>query len=269
MFKRKKRKIGLALGGGGARGLAHIKFLEILDKYNLEPTIISGTSIGALIGAAYCSGIKAEKNEKIFLDMNLRTLSKLLEFNFFNKTSLFKLDGIKKFISNLIEIDTFSRLEKELRIVTTDFWRRKQVVFSKGDLLTPICASIAIPGVFSPVRFIDKILVDGGLVNPVPYDIIKDKCDFLIAIDVLGQRKPQKLNEKFPSISENLTYSFEILEKNLVAAKLENFKPDFYIQPNLVNISLLDFYHYKKIFKGIESDVEKFEKQIKKIFRIT
>jgi len=151
------------------------------------------------------------------------------------------------FLQETIGLSRFEELEIPLTVVATDFWKRKQVIFDDGELIPAIQASIAIPGLFSPVQHNGRVLVDGGLVNPVPYDLLLDDCDLVIAIDVLGKRTPDAENNG-PSYFETTFNAFQIQQASLMREKLKNRRPQIYIQPELENIRVLEFNRVDEIY---------------------
>lgn len=255
------KKIGIALGGGGARGLCHIEFLKALDELKLKPAIISGTSIGAIIGSFYAAGVGGKKMEELTEKVSLLDIRKMVDLNILNNQGLIKGKGVIDFIDRHLPIKKFEDLPIPLKIVACEFWNRKEYLFEKGDILPAIRASISVPGVFAPVVINDTVLIDGGIVNPVPMNVIRDKCDILIAIDVTGTNKPPDKNPK-PSIFEAVTISFQIMESAFVEKQLIYYKPELYIKPKLINIQIFDFHKNRKIIESVRDDVEEFKKRL-------
>ena len=255
------KKVGIALGGGGARGISHIKFLQVLDECNIKPSIISGTSIGAIIGAFYASGMNGKRIEEILNKFNLLEMSKLIDISFFSSSGLIRGKYFEEFLEETLPIKKFENLPIPLKIVATNFWKREQIIFDSGDIIPAIRASISVPGIFDPVKIGDTILIDGGMTNPVPFDIIRNECDFCIAIDVSGKASPKSKNS-LPSISQAVLTSFHIMEKALVENKLKIFKPDIFIKPDLFDIELMDFHKYPEILKSVQNDSINFRKDL-------
>jgi NTE family protein len=179
------KKIGLALGGGGVRGLAHISVLEVLDDLDYKPSIIAGTSMGAIIGALYASGMsgkdirKLVKRHIISKDDKLRDVldkrAHILEWTSafapgHARGGILKADKFYNHLFGEIGKTTFEELEIPLIVIATDYWTAEEVVFKTGELLPAVKASAAIPVVFAPVSIGERILVDGGVVNEVPYE---------------------------------------------------------------------------------------------------
>ncbi len=257
------KKIGLALGGGGARGLCHIKFIEALDELGLKPSIIAGTSMGAIIGAFYASGLSGVQMENILNEIDFKDFFKMIDLSFLSRSSLIKGKGVENFIKQNIPANTFEELNIPLKIVATDFWRENDVVFDSGELLPAIRASISIPVIFEPVILDDKVLIDGGITNNLPYDLIRNECDILIAIDVSGSKSiPDKL--KAPSWFDNIMSTFQILQSSIVEYQMKLYEPDIYIKPELIDINILDFEKVDNILLSVKDDVECFKKEIEK-----
>jgi NTE family protein len=256
-----KGKIGLALGGGGAKGLAHIMMLEVLDELNLRPHRIAGTSFGAIMGALYASGMSGQeirqlidritvsKDESWFSGLFEQDVGRwwdIIEIQL-GRGGLLDTSGLATFLREIIPGTQFDELNIPLKVVTADFWQRKQVVFDRGNLFPALQASIAIPGLFSPVHHKGRVLVDGSLVNPVPYDLLFDECEVVIAIDVLGNRTPSADDE--PSYFENTFNTFQIMQASIVREKLKHRPPHIYIHPDLNNIRVLDFHRFEEIYE--------------------
>jgi NTE family protein len=254
-------KIGLALGGGGARGLCHIRFLQVLEKLNITPNILSGTSIGAIIAAFWASGTTTDEMLDLVEKLNFSKLTKLFDFSIFGGSGLIKGKAVVEFLEEHLKVKTFEELTIPLKIVATDFWNRQEIVFEKGNLVSAIRASISIPGLFNPEERNDLVLIDGGATNPLPYDIICKESDFIIAIDVSGERKHDSKIKK-PTIFESIMDTFLIMERSIVQNKIKHVKPHLYIKPVLENFELLDFHKHEEILQSVDEDVLLFEKQL-------
>lgn len=257
------KRIGLTLGGGGARGLCQIEFLKVFDELGIKPSIISGCSIGAIIGAFYAAGFSAVEIEKMVYDIGLTDLAKLIDFSFLSFSSFVKGKGVEKFLREKLPVSSFEELEIPLKIVATNFWEEKMVIFDEGDLISSIRASIAIPGIFEPIVKDDIVLIDGGVFNNLPYEIIDDQCDYMIAIDVSGiQSKPVK--PKIPNMLDNFTGALRIMQNSVIKHQMMINKPDLYIRPELRDFHILEFENAKKIMHSVKSDVVEFKKNLKK-----
>jgi NTE family protein len=165
-------RLGLALGSGAARGLAHIGVLKVLEEADIPVDIISGTSMGALIGAMYAAGVPVAQMEQVALEIDWRSMARLLD-------PIIPLSGLtdgKKlisFIAELLPARDFSELQHPLAVTATDINTGEAVIIKQGDLLEALRASLAFPGIFSPARFGQRFLVDGGLCKPLPTDVAR------------------------------------------------------------------------------------------------
>ncbi len=259
-------RIGLALGGGGAKGLSHIAFIKALDEMGLKPSIIAGTSIGAALGAFYASGMSGLEIENKLEEIEFLDIAKMFDVGLLTNPAMLKGNGVEEFLYENIPVRRFEELEIPLKIVAADFWRREQVVFDSGEIVPAIRASISLPALFVPVLWKDTVLIDGGAVNPLPYDIIREQCDVLIAIDVSGEKRPPA-DAPMPDMFESILSSFQIMQASIVSAKMENSRPDIYIKPSLENFRILEFYRYDEIMEGVKADVERFKSELDKTMR--
>jgi NTE family protein len=263
MQQLRKKKIGIALGGGGAKGFGHIAFLKVLDELEIKPTMVAGTSIGALIGALYCAGTPADKLAALFPKPKIKEYSALIDLPFFPHHGFVKGDKILDYFQKTVGIQDFSELKIPLKIAATDFWKMEEKIFQTGNLGKAVRASISIPGIFEPVKIGDKIYVDGGVTNPLPYDKLEKECDIVIAIDVTGQIDDE--SPKIPSVFESILASFQIMQGSLIDTKLETQKPDIFIRPQLEGFNILDFHLMQEILESVQTDVEKFREKLSKL----
>lgn len=178
------KKIGIALGSGGARGLAHIGVFETLAELGVHPDLVAGTSMGSVVGAGYCSGHLQDMKE-MALSLDVRTMIfRFMEFSL-PRSGLIEGKRISELIHELMPEATFETLQKPLRCVATNLKTGEEVVFSEGNLQQAIRASISIPGIFSPHEMDGLYLIDGGLVNPIPVDQVKEMgAECVLAVDV-------------------------------------------------------------------------------------
>ncbi len=267
--------VGIALGSGGAKGLAHIAALEVLDDLGIKPVAISGTSIGAIIGAMYASGLSAREvreavDELIAMPQSFEQFRKskrsfgwleLLALEF-GRSHLLQADVFLSEIETIMGVSDFSELAIPLQVVAADFWARKEVVFSSGPLIPAVEASFCLPGVFRPVKIDNRLLVDGGSVNPVPFDLLRDRCDIVVAVDVLGFRQPQE--DLLPNYTEALFNTFQIAAKTIVNQKLKSHPPDILIEPEIHNVRMLEFQKAEQIYRESAAECERLAGELQK-----
>jgi NTE family protein len=257
----KKKSIGLALGGGGAKGLSHIEFIKALDEMELKPSIIAGSSIGAFIGGFYAAGVSGIEMEHILRKAKFSNISRLVDLTIRRTTSMLKGKGVENFLLKNMPASRFEDLQIPIKVVATDFWQREEVIFESGNLIQAIRASMALPVIFKPLNFNHKVLIDGNMVNPLPYDIIRSECDILIAIDVSGTKIPQH-DDPMPNLFESIMSSLQIMQASIVKNKMKISRPDIYIKPALKNIRILHFDRYDEIKQGVQDDVEQFKHEL-------
>ena len=235
-------KIGLVLSGGGMRGAAHIGAIKALEEHNIYPTHIAGTSAGAIVGALYAYGCQWDEILKFFKGIQILDIKKYA----LNKPGFIDAELFYADFKNYIKNDDFAFLKKELSITATNILNGNLEVFDQGELIKPILASAAIPGIFTPVKINDSYYVDGGTLNNFPVEVLKSTCDKIIGVYVNG----------FQNISiTDLKHSYHVLER---AFKLKSFKDDhakfkdcdFVITPHkLNNYGTFDKKHLEDIFR--------------------
>ncbi len=272
-------KIGLALGGGGVRGLAHIPALETLDECGLRPAHIAGTSMGAIIGAFYASGwsgarirsfieqhiIERGDNWKSLYPKRRGLFKWLSAFGLsFKGQGLLKVDGLLKYLIESIQAETFEDLEIPLKVVATDFHSGEPVVFERGPLWPAIKASISIPGIFVPVEHEGRILVDGGVANNLPYDLLTDVCDATIAVDVIPM--PSEACNDSPNMVDAILGMLDCMVTQLVQVKLAKRPPTIYVRPRLTDIRALDFLKAGDALEQAAPAMADFRNQLKATF---
>lgn len=271
-----KAKVGIALGGGGVRGLAHIPALETLDSLGIRPCAVAGTSMGALIGALYAAGLSGRDIRSI-VEANSSASGDTLKDLYRKRVTLLKwIGGVRpawvgsgflradKLVERLVgemSAETFEDLEIPLKVVATDFYSGEPVVFESGELLPALQASMSVPGVFVPVESDGRVLVDGGIVNNLPFDLLPDDCGITVAIDVAPTRK--NTNGEPPSMVEAVVGMFDIMMDRITGTRLEKRPPGIHIRPELVGIRILDFDKIATVFEQAQPAIEDLEKQLK------
>jgi len=270
-------KTGIALGGGGAKGLAHIGVIKVLEENGIVPNIVSGTSIGALIGAMYVmlGDIRAvEAYAQSFENSNLYPYLAPRP----SSSGLISEKRIQAFLNEIFADNRMETLDRPFFCPATDIRRGQEVLFSHGSLQQAVRASISIPVLFKPVLLRKSYLVDGGLINPVPVDALKNNgADFTIAVNVITQRpaRPRRLKktsadekqllarlddflsrklisgraDEQPNLIEAFLSTMEIMQQKLIAARLQNDAPDAVIHVDTHDFKLFEFYRPAAIIR--------------------
>lgn len=252
--------IGLALGGGGARGLAHILMLEVFDELGIRPKMIAGTSIGALFGAAYASGlsaalIRAHVEEALSqrFDIVRQLLSarsdpvlKVLNFLPIRSSLLNPETLLERMLPSAVARD-FAQLQIPLKIVATDYYAQDAAILTQGSLRAAVAASIALPALFTPVTINGRMMMDGGLTNPLPFDVLQKEADLTVAVDVSGAPIMPPDKRPHPTAFAVLMASSQIMQRTIVRQKLKVEQPDIYIDVEVDAYYVLDFHRFREI----------------------
>lgn len=204
-------KIGLVLSGGGSRGVAHIGVIKALEEHGIVPSHIAGSSAGAIVGALYAYGYDWKAMYRFFKEIQILDIMKYA----LGKPGFIDAEKFYPKLNEYIKEDSFNSLQKKLVVTATDILRGEPEVFTKGELIRPLLASAAFPGVFAPVRINDSYYIDGGALNNFPVDVIASDCDFIIGSYVNG----------VDVISiKDLKHSHNVVER---AFKLKSVKEDY------------------------------------------
>jgi len=262
-FRRKPPKIGLALSSGAARGFAHIGVLKALKEASIPVDMVAGTSMGALMGACFAREGEINAVEEIAINTGWRKLVRLLDPKLGSlRKGLIRGRRIEELLHSLIGDVDFRDLRIPFAAVATDVNTGETVVLRKGSVIEAVRASISTPGIFVPVTLEGRCLVDGGLTNPVPADIVRDMgAKFIIAVNVLVEPQkrgravsPPKGDEmaEVPNIFNTLIQSIYIMEHEIVSTRIP--RADIIISPDVSRIESFEFHKGEEaILAGYEA----------------
>lgn len=264
---KKNYKIGIALGGGAARGYAHIGVLNAIEERNIPISYVSGTSIGSFIGALYTSGNLKKFEEKV---RSRNSFMKDVLFKLdpvFPKLSIMNGNEVIKVFKELTDIRTFEELDIPLTTISTDIINNKKIESKKGNLINAIKASIAIPGVLSPTYVNDNLCVDGGLIDPVPLQSIIDMgSETTIAVNLYGLQSSEKQDNKY-NIVDIVDRSAKIILNNITHLSFKNNEPDILIEPPIDQFKGWDFHKSNELIQiGYEQAIKMLD-QNKNLFK--
>lgn len=261
--------LALALGGGGARGLAHIHALLALDDLGIKPVAISGTSIGALVGVGYASGMNASDISD-FMMKSLGNRAELMARLWrlrpqglggvqlrFNGPGRVDMESVLKVFLPEKLPQSFEELEIPLTVIATDYYAQKAAIFTTGPLIPALAGSAAIPALFRPIMHQHRVLIDGGITNPVPFDVLKSKADIILAIDVVGG--PSGPSDRLPSPVDVLFGASQLMMQSIIAEKMRAGAPDIFLRPKVDSWRVMDFLKIKEILhqtKGFRDEVK-------------
>jgi NTE family protein len=295
-------KVALALGGGSARGWSHIGVIQELDRIGIRPAIVCGCSIGAIVGAAYCAG-NIDKLESWVRSLTRIKMARYFELNI-SLNGVVDRERLQEFFQE--HVCSQAALIEDLAIrfatVSTDLKTGKEVWFQSGPLLDSVWASMALPGLFPPIRFGDKWLVDGGLVNPVPISICRALgADVVIAVnlngDIVGKHfvqdnqvesasssvmarfkknirayktslfGKQSDDHPVPSLFDVITGSMHIAQDRITRSRMAGDPPDVLLSPRLSHIGLLEFYRAEESIQEGRACVSRMAEEISRVMK--
>lgn len=227
-----RKKFALVLGGGAARGFAHIGVIKVLDANGIEPDLVVGTSAGSLVGALYASGLNGFDLQRVGLSLDESTFS---DWTIGNR-GIIKGEAIANFVNAQVKNVTIEKLKRPLAIVATDLRSGQPIVFQRGDTGMAVRASSAVPGVFTPVRIGERDYVDGGLTHPVPAGVARSLgADVVLAVDISA--KPA--NQSVGSTIDVLLQTFTIMGNRV--SHYELAQADIVLRPAISGIKGTDF----------------------------
>jgi NTE family protein len=267
------RSFGLALGGGGARGLAHIAILEALDELGRKPVVIAGTSIGSLLGAAYAAGMSGREIRRFVTTLvhnraevfrrliatRASTFASLINIGFGSAALVDAEKFCQEFLPREIP-GQFGELAIPLMVMATDLHRREQVAFTSGALKPALAASIALPSVMRPVVIEDRVLIDGGATNPLPFDQLHGRADVIVAVDISGE--PMHARRDIPNAWECLLTTILVMGSAITAEKVKHLGPDLLVRPKVGSFRALDFLQVSAILRAAHPIKSEFKEKL-------
>jgi NTE family protein len=238
----KSKSIGLVLSGGGVRGMAHIGLIQALNEFGISANIVSGSSVGALVGALYANGNSVEDMLTFFRE------TPLFKYNFLTlaKSGFINTDRYVKIFKGYFSEDSFEALERDLHVVATNLQKAEQRFFSKGELIRPLLASAALPPLFSPLELDKELYADGGIMNNFPLEPLQKKADFIIGsnVSIVGNLKKKDLKNSIQLTSRVTGLMIYAINQQKLAAC------DLMLAPEaLENIGVIDRKGLEKAYK--------------------
>jgi NTE family protein len=262
--------VAVAFGGGGARGLAHIHVIEALDELGIRPVAISGSSIGAIMGAGMAAGMSGEAiREHALMTVGNKTAVVSRIWGMRPQTvrdavakgiriGQFNLERILKAFLPADLPDRFADLLVPMQVITTDYYGQNEVIITEGQLFPALAASSSIPAVFMPVRMNDRVMIDGGISNPVPYECLMDIADIVIGIDVVGA--PEGDGTHIPNRMESIFGSGQLMMQTAITLKLKIQPPHIFLRPAVGRTGVMDFLKAREVLAmsaGVKDDLKR------------
>lgn len=247
MGTQNKKKLGIALGGGGPRGIAHIGVLQAFEDAGIKIDMFAGTSVGSLVAALYIFGIPLQKIKDYALNMSWWTISKPVLSRF----GLVSNEKMRDIVVDFLGARTIEEAPIPIKIVATDITTGEEVVIDQGDIAHAVMASSSIPGIFTPVVFGDRLVVDGGLSENVPLSVVKDmQADVIIGVDLMTKRTPRRPQ----GLIDVMMNAFDITMQHTHRPKAE---ADIIIRPNMDSFIKTEKSQLEKLYsEGYKSGQE-------------
>lgn len=269
--------VAVAFGGGGARGIAHIHVIETLDAMGIKPVAISGSSIGAIMGASMASGLSGEEIRahtletigkpsnaigRIWKAARPRGVKDAMEGGL--RLGQFNIERILEAFLPETVARKFEDLEIPTKIMVTDYYGHCEVVCRSGDLRPAIAASAAIPAVFRPVELDGRIMIDGGIFNPVPFDQLTGLADIVIGVDVVGL--PSGVPGQVPTTIDMMFGASQLMMQSIIEMKRQAHPPQILLRPEVHQFRVLDFLKAKEILEESKGVAEQLRRDLDAAF---
>ncbi len=267
--------IGLALGGGAARGLAHIPVLAAFEDLGVRPHVIVGSSMGAMVGAAFASGISAaairehalavlgnsRKAARHILTGSEKSPLSLLNFSLSRPVMI---DGMA-LVRLVLPEGVAERVEETaipFMVTATDYYAAREIVIREGDMRAAVAASIAIPGVIAAPKLNGRLLIDGAITNPVPFDHVRAfGCDVVVAVEVTGHPMPSARGRR-PGVTELALGATQIMQLQIAALRRRIDPPDIWVDPPVDAFRAYDFLKAREILEAAEPVREEVKRRL-------
>ncbi|MEW6041589.1 MAG: patatin-like phospholipase family protein, partial [Elusimicrobiota bacterium] len=244
----KRPRIAVVLSGGGARGLAHIGVLKVFKEEGVPIDVITGTSVGALVGALYCSGVSPEKIEEMAGDVGWADLTNISNASIIELVVAGKLlssENMERYISENIGNKQFHELKTQFACTATDLKTGEKIIFREGDVASAVRASATIPGLFSPVEYRHRYLVDGGLVDNIPTDLARSLgADVVVAIDIQADFTRYSASNVLLALNQAIYIQGSLLSSESLK------KADIVIQPKVSDVSAYELWRGRECIEA-------------------
>ena len=270
------KTFGLALGSGGSRGLAHILMCEALDELGCKPVAVAGSSVGALVGAAYCAGMSGKEMRRHVMGLahdraevfrrliatRGSTFASLLSAGLGSMTLVDAEKFCTQFLPGMVPA-RFEDLPLPLIVIASDLYRREQVAFSSGPLWPALAASIALPTLMRPVMIDGHVLIDGGATNPLPFEHLRGRADVIVAVEISGPVSADQ--REVPNALECLYATVLVMTHSIISEKLRHGAPDLFLQPKVGSFRALGFLQASAILRAADPVKAEFKERLAKL----
>lgn len=255
---KKKKKIGFAFGGGASRGFAHIGVLRVLEEAGIRADYVAGTSAGSLIGAAYCDGMSVRDMEEYAASMNWRVIVAPA----IRRMGLLKTEKFEKLLTGVFSSRRIEDLSVPMAITAVDIGEGELKVLRQGPLARAVRASCSVPGIFEPTPWEGRLLVDGGIIDSVPADVVRNMgADLVISVNLNSDRVH---TSKPKTVFDLIFYTFRIMMNNNTNLSIQ--ASDILIEPDLASFNYSDLQSREEMIRrGEEAAREKLPEILEKL----
>jgi len=259
------KTLGIAFGGSGAQGIANIAYIKALEALEIKPDIVSGTGVGAVVAAMYAAGMSSQDMINFMQEINFPGSKRPININKIKDAKYGILDslGLEEYYQMIVPVKVFDRLYFPLKIVAVNWASGQQVLFDSGDVGPAVRSAMSIPGVFMPREVGGELLMDGSCINPVPFDVIRDDCDVLAAIDPQVNEDEGALTSVYSVVSG----AFNAAKKALALQKQKACKVDCFETFVVEEFSMYDFAYYHEIIESAEEKAGLFAMKIQDLLK--
>lgn len=252
------KTLGIAFGGSGAEAIACVAYIRAMEEIDIKPDIVSGTGIGAVVAAMYAAGMSSTAMVDFLKEIDFPGAKRPINIEKLKDARQGILDGmgLEEYFQMVVPIKVFDRLYFPLRIVAANYETGEEVMFADGDVGAAVRAAVSVPGIFSPHEIEGAFYIDGSCVNPVPFDIIRDDCDVLVAIDPSVN---QDASGGVPSVFSTLLGAYDASKKSLTLEKQRACAVDLLEHIVVDEITAYDFIRFEDIIASVGEKTETFK----------
>lgn len=260
------KRLGIAFGGSGAEGIAGISYVKALEELSVQPDIVSGTGVGAVVAAMYASGMTSKEMIDFLSEIDFPGSRRPINLNKVKDAKYGILDGmgLEEYFQMVVPIKVFDRLYFPMKIVAADFETGDEVVYDDGDVGSAVRSGVAVPGIFSPHEVDGAFFIDGSCVNPVPFDIIRDDCEVLVCIAPSVEPSAEG-KDAAPNVFATLMSAYGATKKSLINEKKKGCDVDLFETVVLEDMTSFDFARYEDIISYCDEHTDAFKTSLQKI----
>jgi NTE family protein len=260
------KRLGIAFGGSGAEAIACIAYVRALEETGVKPDIVSGTGMGAVVAAMYAAGMTSAAMMDFLKEIDFPGGKRPINIVKLKDARQGLLDGmgLEEYFKMVVPVKVFDRLYFPLKVVAANYATGEEVVFSEGDVGPAVRAAVSAPGIFSPHQIGDAYYIDGSCVNPVPFDVIREDCDVLVAIDPSVN---QSMDEQGQGVFGMLLSAYDAAKKSLTVEKECACAVDLHERVVVDEITAFDFIRYEDIVASLEEKTEGFKTALMELLK--